>query len=106
MEWIFRISYLFAALWAFAYATNGTWRMYLARIGIFGLICTIALSVVVSIVSRSLLFIGVTIESVIALLVFTIVFNFLFRNVKKQTDFRSSEQFAKDMIKHLRKGHK
>jgi len=104
MEWIFRIGYLFAIIWAFAYATNGSWRMNLAKIGIFGLIGTIGLSIIFSIITKSLLFVGVIVESIIVLFVFTIIFNFLFRNVKKQTDFRSSEKFAKDMIKEIRKG--
>lgn len=104
MEWIFRISYIFAAIWAFAYATNGTWRMQLAKIGIFGLAGTIGLSILFSILTKSFLFIGIIIESVIALLIFTVIFNFLFRNINKQTDFRSSKQWSKDMIKKIRKG--
>lgn len=103
IEWIFRISYIFALIWAFAYATNGSWRMKLAKIGIFGLAGTIGLSVIVSIFTKSFLFIGVIIESIIALLIFTLIFNYLFRNIKKQTDFRTSEQWAKDKIKEIRK---
>lgn len=106
MEWIFRINYVFALIWAFAYATNGTWRTGLARIGISGWIGTVLISVLTSVLTNSLSFIGVTIESVIALIFFTIVFNFLFRNIKKQTDFRSSEQWTKDMIKEIRRGDK
>lgn len=106
MEWIFRISYLFAIIWVYSYATNGTWRIHLAKIGIFGLGGTIGISILFSILTKSLLFIGVIFESTIVLLVFTAIFNYLFRNVKKQTDFRSSEQFAEDMIKKLRKDSK
>ena len=83
MEWIFRVGYIFVLIWTFGLATNGVKRNTLIATGGVGALAVLLLSVIASIVSRSLLFVGVLFELSFVFLLSLLVFGYLFRHISK-----------------------
>ena len=83
MEWIFRVGYIFVIIWTFGLSTNGVKRNTLIATEGIGALVVLLLSVINSIASRSLLFVGVLFELSFVFLLSLLVFGYLFRHIPK-----------------------
>ena len=83
MEWVFRVGYIFVLIWTFGLATNVVKRNTLIATGGVGALAVLLLSVIASIASRSLLFVGVLFELSFVFLLSLVVFGYLFRHIPK-----------------------
>lgn len=105
MEWIFRIGYLFIIIWTFGLATNGVKRNQIILAGGLGTILVLVTSIIISIFTKSLLFLGVLFEMTVLFFVLLAVFGWIFRKVPKpdNSGIFSRGETPEEIIKRLRK---
>lgn len=105
MEWLFRLGYLFILIWTFGLATNGVKRNQIILVGGLGSVFVLLASIVASIFTHSLLFVGVLIEMVVVFFILLALFGWIFRKVSKpdNSGIFSRGETPEQIIKRLRK---
>lgn len=83
MEWYFRLGYFFILIWTFGLSTNGIKRNQITLVGGVGSILLFLVSVIASMITKSLLFVGVIIEMAVIFFTLLAVFGWVFRKISK-----------------------